>query len=92
MNVYLGKERQNITQMMTATLVLVRSQTEGVGHKLYMDSFFSPDTRGISCCGTVRQNHKGMPGVFDSKTQKLKWGDIHARVRCNPTAIIWKCM
>jgi hypothetical protein len=42
-------------------------RVEGVGHKLYMDNFFSPDisdglyTRDINCHGTVRQNHKGMP-------------------------------
>jgi len=57
--------------MMTATHATVRSLTrrvKGVGHKLYMDNFFfssglSDDlyTRGINCCGTVRQNHKGMP-------------------------------
>jgi hypothetical protein len=48
MNVYLGKDRQNATQMMTATHVTVRNltrRTEGEGHELYMDNFFSsPDT------------------------------------------------
>jgi hypothetical protein len=31
-------------------------------------------------------------GGFDSKTVKLKWGNIliHARVRGNLTAVIWK--
>jgi hypothetical protein len=63
MRIYLGKGRQNATQM-TTTYATVRSLTrrvEGVGHKLYMNIFFSsPDsfddlhTRGIKCCGTVR--------------------------------------
>jgi hypothetical protein len=46
---------------------------------LYMDSFFScPDvsddlyTRGVNCCGTVRQNCKGMPRGLYKKTLKLK--------------------
>jgi hypothetical protein len=55
--VYLGKDRQNVTQMMTATCVAVRSLTrrvEGVDHKLYMDNLFSfsdmtTHTRGINC-------------------------------------------
>jgi hypothetical protein len=47
MNVFLGKERQNTTQIMTATCVTVRSlarTVKGVGHKLFMNNFFSyPD-------------------------------------------------
>jgi hypothetical protein len=82
MSIYLGKDRQNVRQMMTFTHVTVRSLTrrvEVVGFKLYMGTFFSsPDlfddlhARAISCCGTVRQNHKGMPGNFDKKTLKVK--------------------
>jgi hypothetical protein len=56
---------------MTTTHVTVKGLTynrvEQVGHKLYMDNFFtSPDlfddlyTRVINCCGTVRHNYKGM--------------------------------
>jgi len=62
---YLGKDRHNATQMLTDTHAVekLRSLTrrvEGVGHKLYLD-FSSPHlldhlhTRGINCCGTVRQ-------------------------------------
>jgi hypothetical protein len=90
MNIYLGKDRQNTTQAMTATHATVKSLTrrvEGVGHKLYMNNFFSSlvyddlHTRSINCCGTVRQNHKGMPEDFGNKTLKFKWDDIHARIR-----------
>jgi hypothetical protein len=84
MRIYLGKNKQNSTQMKTVTHTTVRSLTrrvDGVGHKLYMDNFFSSShlfhdlhTRGINCCGTVRQNCKGMQGSFDSETLKLKVG------------------
>jgi len=44
MSVYLGKQRLLATQKMSAThgivLELVR-RVEGLGHKLYMDSYFS---------------------------------------------------
>jgi hypothetical protein len=58
--------------------------------------FASPDlfddlyTRGVISCGTVRQNHKEMPRGFDSKTLKLKWGDIHHRMRGNLTVVVLK--
>jgi hypothetical protein len=78
--VYLGKDRTCTTDTMTATHATVAGLTrrvENVGHKLYMDSFFSsPDlfddlhSRKINCCGTVRLNRKGMPQEF-RKTMKL---------------------
>jgi hypothetical protein len=89
MRIYLGKDRQNITQMMTVTHVIVIRLTrkeEGVDHKLYMDNFSSPDlfddlhTRGINCC-TVRLKCKGMPGNSDNKDTKtekglhMSWGE-----------------
>ena len=47
MDVYLGKDGQRATQNVTATHATVTNLTrrvEGVGHKLYMDNFFSsPD-------------------------------------------------
>jgi hypothetical protein len=62
-----------------------------------MDSFFSSphlfddlQTRGINCCGTLGQHCKGIPGRFNSKTLKLKWGITCARMRGNLTAMIWK--
>jgi hypothetical protein len=44
MKVYLGKDRQHVTQDMAATHATVKELTrrvEGLGHKLYMDNFFS---------------------------------------------------
>jgi len=44
-------------------------------------------TQGINCCGTVRQNCKGIAGGgFDNKTLKLE----QFSVRCDVTAVIWK--
>ena len=46
MDVYLGKDGQRAAQHLTATHATVTNLTrvEGVGHKLYMDNFFSsPD-------------------------------------------------
>jgi hypothetical protein len=64
--VYSGKDRTYTTDTMTATHATVAALTrrvENVGHKIYMDKFFSsPDlfydshSRKINCCGTVRLN------------------------------------
>jgi hypothetical protein len=72
MRIYLEKDRQNAAQTVTATHATGRSLTrkiEGVGLKLYIGSLFSSPylfdnmhRRGINCCGTVKQNHKGMLG------------------------------
>jgi hypothetical protein len=85
MSVYLGKDWQNATQMMTVThekLKNLTTRVKGVGHKLYMDNSSSSldlsddlHTRTINCCGTVRQNCRGMPG--DNKKLEFKWDDIH---------------
>jgi hypothetical protein len=73
---------------MTATVTGHNTRTENLGHKLYMDNFFSsPDlfsnlhTKAINCCGTVRPNLKRMPYDFGKKP-KLKRGDL--------IAILWK--
>jgi len=44
MKVYVGKDRQCTAQHLTATHATVTEltrKTEGCGHKLYMDNFFS---------------------------------------------------
>jgi len=65
-----------------------------VGHKLYMDNFFSSSylVTCIQDASTIVElsNHKEMTEHFDNKTPKLKQGDICARVRGNLAAIIWK--
>jgi hypothetical protein len=64
MRVYLGKDSRSATDDMTATHATVRHLTcrvEGLGHKLFMDNFFSSprlyddlEKRKINSCGTVR--------------------------------------
>ncbi|PNF35737.1 hypothetical protein B7P43_G16133 [Cryptotermes secundus] len=100
MKVYLGKDRTRADQDMTATHVTVRDlcrRIDGIGHKLYMDNFFSsPDlfdklmTKDITCCGTVRPNQKGLPDDFRRRQFQLMKGDIRVRVRWNLTALVWK--
>jgi len=98
MKVCLGKDRQRTTQHVTATLVTVTELTrkiEGHGHKLYMDNFFSSPEflddlvkKQIYCCGTVRQNRKGMLQDLRPKTTKLKRGDFCIRTRDGLKAIL----
>jgi len=82
MSVYLGKQRFLATQEMSAThgivLELVR-RVEGLGHKIYMDSYFlSPalfddlSGRKINCCGTVRNDRRGMPKDISSRALKKR--------------------
>jgi hypothetical protein len=62
-NIYLGKDGKCATPSMTATHTTVTGLTariEHVGHKLYMDNFFSSPalcddlhSNKINCCGTV---------------------------------------
>jgi hypothetical protein len=80
MTVYLGKDRKLATPTMTATHATVTGLTgriENLGHKLYSDSFISSSelfddlhNKAINCCGTVRQNRRGMPTDIQ-KTPKL---------------------
>src|SRR5215469_5043098 len=100
MSVYLGKQRLLATQEISAThgtvLELVR-RVEGLGHKLYMDSYFSSPAlfddlfeRKINCCGTVRSDRRGMPKDISSRAMKTKKGDIITRVGGNQSIVRWK--
>ena len=91
MRVYLGTDSHSATDDMTATHANVRQLTcrvEGLGHKLFMDNFFSSrlfdDLNGhkINSCGTVRPNRKDMPCDFGPHKLKLKRGDL--------TTLVWK--
>ena len=98
MTVYLGRDSQCESPSMSATHATVTGFTarlENVGHKLYMDNFFSSPalfddlcTKTINCHGTVRPKRKGMPKNCGQKI-KLKWGDIKTKVTGNLTAILW---
>ena len=68
MKVYLGRDSRSATDDMTATHATVRHLTcrvEGLGHKLFMDNFFSSPRlfddllrRKIHSYGTVRPNKR----------------------------------
>ena len=94
MRVCLGRDSGSATDEMTATHATVRhltSRVEGLGHKIFMDNFFSSprlfvdlDRRKINSCGTVRPNRRDMPRDFGPKQLKLKRGDIRVRT--------WGCL
>jgi hypothetical protein len=100
MTVYLGKQRQLATEKITSThgivLKLIR-RIQGLGHKIYMDSYFSsPDLfddllgRKINSCGTVRSDRRGLPPDIRQKSLKLKKGDVVTRVKGHLSVVRWK--
>ena len=100
MKVYLGRDSRSATDNMTATHANVRRlicRFEGLGHKLFMNNFFSSPRlfndllrRKIHSCGTVRANRKDMPSDIGPKKLELTKGDIRFRTRRNLTALAWK--
>jgi hypothetical protein len=85
---------------MTATHATVRhltSRFEGLGHRPFMDNFFSSsrlfddlDRCKINSCGTVQPNRRDMPRDFAPTNLKLKRGDVRVRTRRRLTALVWK--
>jgi hypothetical protein len=100
MRVYLGKDSRFATDDMTATHATVRHLTrrvEGLGHKLFMDNFFSSrrlfddlERCKINSCGTVWPDKKDVPPDFGPKKLKLKTGDVMVWTRGNLNALVWK--
>jgi len=100
MSMYVGQDSCSATDNMTAAHATIRHLTrrvEGLGHKIFMDKFFSSptlfddlETRKINSCGTVRANTKDLPPDFGPKNLKLKRGDIRVRTRGSLTALVWK--
>jgi len=99
MRVYLARDSHSATDDMTATHATVShltSRVQGLGHKIFMDNFFSSprlfddvDRRKINSCGTVQPNRRDMPCDFGPKL-KLKRGDVRVRTRVGLTALVWK--
>jgi hypothetical protein len=66
MKAYLGKQSQDVSANVTlahGTVLQLARRVEDVGHKLYMDNYFtSPDLfedlykRKIVCCGKAKQS------------------------------------
>jgi hypothetical protein len=77
-----------MAQYVTATHVTVTELTrkiEGLGYKLYV----AMAKKQTCCCGTVRQNRRGMPLGLAPKTVKLKRGDFRIMTRADLTAVLW---
>jgi len=97
MRVYVGKDSHSATDDMTATHATVRHLTcrvTGLGHKIFMDNFFSSPRlwlgRKINSCSTVHPNRKDMPCDFGPKQLRLKRGDVGVKTRGGLTALVWK--
>jgi len=83
---------------MTATHTTVRHLTcrvEGLGHKIFMDNFFSSprlfddlDRCKINSCGTIQPYRKDMPRDFEPKLI-MKRGDVRVRTWGGLTALVW---
>ena len=80
-----------------ATLRHLTSRVEGLGHKIFIENFFSSlrlsddmDRRQINSCGTVRPNRRDMSCDFGPKQLKLKRGDVRVKTRGGLTALVWK--
>jgi len=96
MRMYLGRDSHFATDDMTATHTTVRhltSRVEDLGHKIFMDNFFSSprlfddlDRCKINSCWTVRPNRTDMPSDFGPKQLKLKRGNVRVRTRGRLTA------
>jgi hypothetical protein len=74
MDMYLGKG----SKCTTATMTEETTSIENVGHKLFMENFFSLDnyllTNTINSCDIAGLNQKEMPIDFGKKLQ-MKQGD-----------------
>jgi len=91
MRVYLGKDSHSATDNMTAKHATVRHLTcrvEDLGHKMFMDNFFSTpklfddlERCEINSCRPVWPNRRDMPHDYGPKKLKLKRGDIRVRTR-----------
>jgi len=100
MSMYLGKQRQHATAQITAmhgTMLQVIRRVEGLGHKIFMDNYFTSPAlfddlfqRKINACGTVRHDKRGMPWDIGPKSLKIKRGDIATRVRRTLRAVRWE--
>jgi len=100
MRVYLGTDSHSATDDMTATHATVRHLTcrvEGLGHKIFMDNFFSSprlfddlDRHKIHSCGTVQPNRRDMPHDFGPKQLKFKRDDVRVRTWGGLTTSVWK--
>ena len=96
----MGRDSHSATDDMTATHATVRhltSRVQGLGHKIFMDHFFSSpslvddlDRHKINSCRTAWPNRRDMLSDFGPKQLKLKMGDVRVRTRGGLTALVVK--
>jgi hypothetical protein len=80
-SVYLGKQKQNATDQITAThgsVLQVIRRVEGMGHKIFMGNYFTSPAlfddlfqRKINARGTVRHERRGIPRDSGLKSLKI---------------------
>jgi hypothetical protein len=98
MSLYLGRDRKCAAATVNTahtTVLGLTARNENLGHKLYIDSFFSCHDllydihmKALNYCGTVRPNQKGMPSDLGRKLG-LKQCDIKkTRVKGSLTAVV----
>jgi len=84
MRVHLGRDSHSATHDMIATHATVRhltSKVEGLGHKIFMENFFSSprlfddlDRRKTNSCRTVQPSRRDMPRDFWTKITEIEKG------------------
>jgi len=79
MQVYLDRDSHSVTDDMTATHTTVRhltSRVEGLGHKIFMDNFFSfprlfddLERRKLNSCETAQPNRRYAQRLWTKTTE-----------------------
>lgn len=96
--IYEGKEDKKAGESATANTVLRMVQPfENKQHILFTDSWFTSPTlaeelsrRGISSCGSVRSNRKGMPKISQNVIDELHRGEWMQLQKGEVTLAVWK--
>jgi hypothetical protein len=97
MRMYLGRDSDSANDDIAATQLLRRltSRVDSLGHKIFMDNFFSSpilfddlDRHNINSCGAVQPNIRDMPRDFGLKQLKLKRGNVRVRTRGGLTELL----
>ena len=97
MKVYLRKDRQCMTQHLTANHVTVTEGRQKHVNTNYtwaisflpLNHLMTSQQKQIYSCGNARPNRRGMSQDLAPKKIKLKQGDTHVRTREDVMALLW---